>query len=180
MENGIPKDLMDAINQLFGIRDELENQGIQLNEFIEDLNLDTRYPDGHEAVNLFDKLSRDLEHIGFTTLVNVPVYVADYVSSAIELSDLLKLPNFSKVEYILPLLDELHLISCVFPRIGNKHWSTIEINDWRQKLVVKRMGRIDKLFRKKKSDILQEDDCMEMELDVTRWLTNFRFQLKNL
>ena len=112
------------------------------------------------------------------TIHNMPEHAADYVATAIELLDLTKLTDIAKVEYVIPLLEELYRISKIFPNLGENHSDAIEILEWTKKLQSRLETSWMKLFTKKQRLILQEMECKTLELAVTRWLSNFRFLLK--
>ena len=125
--------------------------------------------EGLRRLDLVEGLDQDSEAIKFGELKELPAKSADYVASAIQLLDLLKLRTVATVEYLVPLLDEMNSILVHFPNIGKDHWSVVEIIGWR-----------DTLLNEKPSLVLPEERLEKLEFDAVRWLNDFRRNLKDL
>lgn len=161
------RQLKSCISDVFKSRMQLEKLGFDMQEFIEREKLLDKYPEGVRRLDLVEGIEG--EQIGYAQLGDLPRKTADYVANAIELIDLLKLRTIAKVEYIVPLLDELLDISKSFPKIGEDHWISVEINGWRAELL-----------DEKPSMILEEEKCEKLEFDSVRWLNEFRRTLKEM
>ena len=163
------RQLKSCISDVFKSRMLLEKIGFDIDGFIKKENLESKYPEGLRRLDLVEGLDQNAESIEFKDLKELPVKSADYVANAIELLDLLKLRTVAKVEYIVPLLDDMNSILVHFPNIGKDHWSVVEITGWR-----------DTLLDEKPSLVLSEEKSEKLEFDAVRWLNEFRRNLKEL
>ncbi|MHA2092540.1 MAG: hypothetical protein ACW98K_16970 [Candidatus Kariarchaeaceae archaeon] len=132
-------------------------------------NIEEKYPEGMRRLDLAEGLDEESVSLEFKELKELPVKSADYVANAIELVDLLKLRTVAKIEYIVPLLDDMYNILSEFPNFGSSHWCVIEIDGWRKSLLAE-----------KPSMVLPEEQCEKIEFDAVRWLNEFRRLLKEL
>lgn len=163
------RQLKSCISDVFKARLQLERQGFNLTEFIEREDLNNKFPEGMRRLDLVEGLDSDSISLEYKELKELPVKSADYVANAIELIDLLKLRSVAKVEYIVPLLDDMYNILINFPKIGEDHWSIIELNGWRKTLL-----------DEKPTMVLSDEQCEKLEFDAVRWLNEFRRHLKEL
>lgn len=163
------RQLKSSVGDVFKARIELEKVGFNLNEFIDREKLLDKYPEGMRRLNLAEGLDENSVSLEFKDLKELPVKTADYVANAIELSDLLKLRTVARVEFIVPLLDDMHSIIEKFPNYGNDHWMSVEIDGWRKKLL-----------EESPSTVLSEEVSEKLEFDASRWLNEFRRNLKEL
>ncbi|MHA2249698.1 MAG: hypothetical protein ACXAD7_05015 [Candidatus Kariarchaeaceae archaeon] len=163
------RQLKSCISDVFKARIQLEQQGFNLPNFIENQDLVNKFPEGLRRLDLVEGLDSDAVSLEYKELKDLPVKSADYVANAIELVDLLKLRSVAKIEYIVPLLDEMHNILLNFPSLGENHWSVVEIDGWRKTLL-----------GEKPSMVLPEEECEKLEFDTVRWLNEFRRLLKEL
>ena len=163
------RQLKSCISDVFKSRILLEKIGFDIDGFIQKEDLESKYPEGLRRLDLVEGLDQNSESIEFKHLKELPVKSADYVANAIELLDLLKLRTVAKVEYIVPLLDDMNSILVNFPKIGKDHWSVVEITGWR-----------DILLDEKPSLVLSEEKSEKLEFDAVRWLNEFRRNLKEL
>lgn len=163
------RQLKSCISDVFKARMELEKTGFDIHKFIEQQDLSEKYPEGLRRLDLAEGLDQNSDSIEFKTLKELPVKSADYVANAIELMDLLKLRSVAKVEYIVPLLDDMYDILSKFPSIDTEYWSIVEIEGWRKELL-----------DEKPSLVLSEERCEKLEFDAARWLNDFRNKLKEL
>ncbi len=161
------RQLKSCISDVFKSRIQLEKLGFNIGEFISREDLETKYPEGLRRLNLVE--GSDGESLDFEQIKDLPRKTADYVANAIELIDLLKLKTVARVEYIVPLLDELISITGNFPKLGKEHWIGTEIEGWR-----------DELKDEKPSMTLGEERCEKLEFDAVRWLNEFRRNLKEI
>jgi hypothetical protein len=161
------RQLKSCISDVFQARRVLEDTGFQVEEFIEKENLREKYPEGLRRLDL--AVGSESEQIGVKALGPIVENTANYVANAIELIDLLKLRSVAKVEYIVPLLDDMFDILSDFPGIGKEYWSVIEIDGWRSELLNERPSKV-----------LGESECEKLEFDAARWLNDFRKKTKEL
>jgi hypothetical protein len=162
------RQLKSCISDVFQARRVLESTGFEVEEFIEEQNLREKYPEGLRRLDLAVG-SEENEIIGVKALGPIVENTANYVANAIELIDLLKLRSVAKVEYIVPLLDDMFDILSAFPGIGGDYWSVVEIDGWRSELMSERPSKV-----------LSEADCEKLEFDAARWLNDFRKKTKEL
>ena len=163
------RQLKSCISDVFKARIQLERQGFNLSNFIEKENLVNKYPEGLRRLDLVEGLDSDSETLEYKELKELPAKSADYVANAIELIDFLKLRSIAKIEYIVPLLDDMHSILLTFPNLGENHWCVTEIDGWRKSLLTE-----------KPSMVLPEEESEKLEFDAVRWLNEFRRLLKEL
>jgi len=161
------RQLKSCINDVYKARTAMEQGGIGLEEFIERENLKEKFPEGLRRLDLVDGVGEQLPRMG--TMTDLPAKATDFVAEAIELVDLLKLRSIAKIEYIVPLLDEIIATLDDFPTIPEDHFSVVEAKGWRDQLLADKPGKI-----------LDEDSCEKLEFDASRWLADFRKKLKEL
>ncbi len=164
------RQLKSAISTVFKAQHELEQDGFDINQFIEENSLESKFPNGMKRLNLMEGLESDEETtLSLDTLKKLPEKTADFVAHSIELIDLLRLKSLARVELIVPLLDELYNVVLKFPTMGSEHWTAVEIRGWR-----------DVLVDEPPSKVLSEEDVERLEFEVSRWLNEFRTNIKNL
>ncbi len=163
------RQLKSCISDVFKARMLLERQGFDIDTFINREDLANKYPEGLRRLDLVEGLNSDSVSLEYGELKELPAKSAEYVANAIELMDFLKLRSVARIEFIVPLLDEMYNILNEFPKMGSDHWSVIEINGWRSELTNERPTMV-----------LQEDQCEKLEFDASRWLNEFRRTLKGL
>ncbi|MHA2502332.1 MAG: hypothetical protein ACXAE3_05655 [Candidatus Kariarchaeaceae archaeon] len=163
------RQLKACVNDVYKARIALTEKGFDLDAFVARENLEEKFPEGLRRLDLVEGASGGTDMVDFTGLKEIPGRVADYVANSIELIDLLKLRSVAKVEYIVPLLDEMFETLTNFPSISKDHWSITEINGWRSELL-----------GEQPSKVLPEEKCEKLEFDASRWLSDFRNKLKEL
>lgn len=168
-ETLLRRQLKASISDVFKARIELEKIGFDIQSFIAEEKLHEKYPEGMRRLDLAEGLSEDSVSLEFKQLKELPAKTADYVANAIELIDLLRLRTVAKVEYIIPLLDEMFAIFSKFPAMEASNWCITEMTGW-----------ISTLKDEKPSKVLGEDQSEKLEFDAVRWLNEFRRQLKEL
>ncbi|MHA2098776.1 MAG: hypothetical protein ACW99A_08820 [Candidatus Kariarchaeaceae archaeon] len=168
-ETLLRRQLKACISDVFKARLQLERSGFDIQEFITREKLHEKYPEGMRRLDLAEGLDEDSVSLEYKELKELPARSADYVANAIELIDLLKLRTVARVEYIIPLLDEMKAILDKFPKIDASHWSVVEITGW-----------VKTLSDERPSKVLGDDQCEKLEFDAVRWLNEFRRQLKEL
>ena len=79
----------------------------------------------------------------------------------------------NKTEYqknqVEKCLDEIFDIMKRAPMYGSSHWVTIDVKQW-----------IDWMDKQKPGQLLKQDELKKLELQVSRWLSDFRRELQNL
>jgi hypothetical protein len=161
------KQLKSSISDVFKTRIQLEQLGFKLEDFIEANALSAKHPEGVKRLALVE--GTEETGASFRDLKELPVKAADFVANAIELMDILRLRSIARVELLVPLLDEMHRILGGFPKFGADHWTVVELNGWRRALV-----------DETPSTLLDEKDLERLEFEASRWLSEFRSQLRNL
>jgi len=162
------RQLKSCINDVYKARIALEDQGFNMQDFVTREDLESKFPEGLRRLDLAE--GTDEENVlDFSQLKQLPAIATDFVANAIELIDLLKLRSVAKIEYIVPLLDDMYAILEDFPGLDKDHWSVVEVNGWRSELL-----------GEKPSKVLDEERCEKLEFDASRWLSDFRKQIKEL
>lgn len=158
------------LSSIVAMRAELENYQFSLDEFIDKEDLDKLFPYGLEKLRItegLDDLSQN--RIDYSQIKKLPTIAAEFVANAIELLDLLHLEAIATVDRILPYLDELYAIISKLPIYGENHWLTKDIGQW-----------ITWMDRQKPGQLLKTDELKKLELQASRWLSDFRRELKNI
>lgn len=163
------RQLKSCINDVYKARIALEQAGFNIQEFVEREKLAEKYPEGLRRLDLAEGLDPDSEAVDFAKLKQLPEKTAEFVANIIELIDLLKLRSVARVEYIVPLLDDMYDDLQAFPGMNAEYWSVVEINGWRQELL-----------GEQPSKVLNEESCEKLEFDASRWLNDFRKAIKEI
>ncbi|RMG26137.1 MAG: hypothetical protein D6732_21580 [Methanobacteriota archaeon] len=159
-----------AISDVFKAQMALEENGFSMEEFINERKLDEKFPEGVKRLNLVQGLEKEEDiSLSLQKLKDLPAKSADYVANAIELIDVLRLRSIARVEMIVPLLDEMFNIVKDFPNFGQDHWVAVEIDGWRKALL-----------EESPSKLLSEEDAEQLEFDASRWLNEFRNQIRKI
>lgn len=161
------KNLLSAI---VSIRAKLAESHFDLDDFIRTEKLDQQFPYGLEKLRKTegsDDTPRN--RIDYSQIKKLPRIAAEFVANAIELLDLLRLEAIATVDRILPYLDELYSILTISRVYGPNHWITQDINQW-----------IRWMDKQKPGQLLQKDELRKLELQASRWLSDFRRELNNL
>ncbi|NHJ02801.1 MAG: hypothetical protein EAX86_11745 [Candidatus Heimdallarchaeota archaeon] len=160
----------NLLTSIVATRSALSEYHFDLDDFIEKENLQQLYPLGLEKLRKTEGTDDNSRNqIDYSQIKRLPAFAAEFVANAIELLDLLKLEAIATVDRILPYLDELFAILSQISVYGNSHWVSQDINQW-----------IEWMDRKKPGILLKEDDLKKLELQVARWLSDFRRELNNL
>ncbi len=164
------RQLKAAISDVFKAQMALESEGYTIEQFIAEYNLEEKFPEGVKRLNLVQGLETDADtSLSLDQLKEMPAKSADYVANAIELIDVLRLRSIARVEMIVPLLDEMYNIISEFPNFGKDHWVAVEIDGWRKAFL-----------EESPSLVLPEEDAEQLEFEASRWLNEFRSQVKKL
>ncbi|MFX0122182.1 MAG: hypothetical protein ACFFAE_00970 [Candidatus Hodarchaeota archaeon] len=161
------KNLLSAI---VSIRAKLAESHFDLDAFIQTEQLDQQFPYGLEKLRKTegsDDTPRN--RIDYSQIKKLPSIAAEFVANAIELLDLLRLEAIATVDRILPYLDELYSILTNSRVYGPGHWVTQDIDQW-----------IRWMDQQKPGQLLQKDELRKLELQASRWLSDFRRELNNL
>ena len=157
--------LRSLLNSIEKAKHELEQLGIVFTDFLEREELAQHFPKG------IDILEKHLHGILIVPrdLTQLPRKSAKFVSTCIELIDLLRLGELARVELLLPLLDDLARVLESISFIGDDYWSVKTIREW-----------IKTLELQSPETILNENSARMMELQADRWLRDFNNQLDSL
>jgi hypothetical protein len=163
------KQLQSSINDVFKTQMALEEHGFKMDDFISRHQLKDKFPAGVQRLNLVQGEDSSQNILSFTGVKALPAKSADFVANAIELIDILRLKSISRVELLVPPLDEMFKILSEFPNFGESHWVTTELNGWRKALL-----------DESPSTLLEEEDMERLEFEASRWLNEFRGELKKI
>jgi hypothetical protein len=166
-ETLLRRQLKASISDVFKARIRLEQSGFDIKDFVEREKLAEKYPEGMRRLDLAEGHADDSVSMSYGSMSDLPAKSADFVASAIELIDLLKLRTVAKVEYIVPLLDEIFAILTKFPKFGDEHWASVEVSGWTKALSDERP-----------STLMNEEQAEKLEFDAVRWLNEFRRSLR--
>lgn len=164
------KQLKSSVNDVFKTQMALEEHGFDLDAFIAKHKLVEKFPAGMQRLSLMEGGATEQDtQLSFTGVKELPAKSADYVAHAIELIDVLRLKSIARVELLVPPLDEMYKILLDFPNFGPNHWVTTELNSWR-----------GALLEEQPSTLLEDEDIERLEFEASRWLNEFRGELKKL
>ena len=156
------KQLQALIRTAYKARMKLEKTGqFDVEEFIKKHKLDEKHPKGIEKLRLAEGREGQIE-IPYKELRKIPKKVADYVATNIELLDNLALRSVAKIEYIVPLLDEMKRILTSFPGVEKDHWIIEEITSW-----------IKILEKEDPSRLLDDSEIERLSFQAERWRAEF-------
>ena len=144
----------------------LEQLGIGVSDFVEREKMAQCFPRGTE---ILEKHLKGVLVIPSYDLPQLPSKSAKFVSTCIELIDLLRLGELARVELLIPLLDDLARVLESISFIGGDYWSVKEIQEWIKTLELERP-----------ETILSESLAGTLELQADRWLRDFKNQLSNI
>lgn len=160
----------NLLTTIVSIRIALEAFHFDLDEFIKKEEIDKLYPFGLAKLRKTEGTDENVrDRIDYGQIKKLPSIAADFVANAIELLDLLRLEAIATVDRILPYLDELISILTQVTIYGKNHWVTQDIDQW--------IGWMD---RQKPGQLLKEDELRKLELQSSRWLADFRREIKNI
>ncbi|MFX0172376.1 MAG: hypothetical protein ACFE9L_10675 [Candidatus Hodarchaeota archaeon] len=160
----------NLLTDIVAVRSKLEQYHFDLEEFIRQEQIETLFPAGLEKLRITEGTDDNFQNrIDYSQIKKLPAIAAEFVANAIELLDLLHLEAIATVDRILPYLDELYAILMNSSVYGEKHWVTEDIDQW-----------IDWMDRQKPGQLLKQDELKKLELQASRWLSDFRRELKNL
>ena len=163
------RQLRACLNEIYIVRDGYEGLGGDFDQFIKNELIDVKFPRGMSKLEMLEGLpNSDNDNLSATN-VGLSSKTADYVASAIEIMDLTKMKSVAVVKFLITLLDELIPIMEGFPKFGKDYWSVVQAEEWRVKLL-----------KLNPEEILNERECDQLHLDASRWLADFRRNLKGL
>jgi hypothetical protein len=168
--NVVHKQFKSLITTIVEVRASLEPFQFDLDAFIQKERIDQLYPFGLEKLHRTEGTDEKAQNrIDYRRIKQLPSQVAEFVSHAIELLDLLRLEAIATVDRILPYLDELYAILLDSAIYGEDHWVTRDIAEW-----------IAWMDKQKAGVLLKKEELEKLELQAARWLSDFRRELKNL
>lgn len=160
----------NLLSTIVAIRAKLEGYDFDLDYFIRSEEIEQLFPFGLEKLRRTEGTDDNTRNqIDYSQIKKLPKVAAEFVANAIELLDLLRLEAIATVDRILPYLDELFAILTDARVYGPDHWVTRDIDQW-----------IRWMDRQKPGQLLKQDELQKLELQVSRWLSDFRRELSNL
>jgi hypothetical protein len=161
------KTLLSVIIQA---RAALEPFNFDVDKFIEEERIDQSFPSGLAKLRMTEGAEDNIiNQIDYSQIKKLPTIAAEFVANAIELLDLLHLETIATVDRVLPYLDEIIDILTRAPMYGNEHWVTKDISQW-----------IAWMDQQKPGQLLKKNELKKLELQTSRWLSDFRRELQNL
>jgi hypothetical protein len=158
--------LRSFLNNVEKAQKSLERQGIGVFDFVAQEGLAQQFPKGTE---ILEKHLKGVLVVPSYDITQLPRKSAKFVSTCIELIDLLRLGELARVELLLPLLDDLARVLESISFIGCEYWSVKEIHEW-----------VKTLEPERPETILNENLASMLELQADRWLRDFKDQLSKL
>ncbi|RLI64505.1 MAG: hypothetical protein DRP02_02805 [Candidatus Gerdarchaeota archaeon] len=169
------RQLRALIRDAFKARFLLQKKGFNLDGFLEREQIIRKYPYGAEKLRFAEGVapvsegsSEETIAMPFAEMRNLPAKTADFVATAIELIDLLRLGSVARVELIVPNLEEMIDILSKFPGYGKDSEVIKELENWKEMLEVK-----------PPDEVLEEGLAKRLEFEAVRWLNGFRRSLRN-
>ena len=158
------------LTDIIETRASLEQYNFDIERFIREENIEQLFPAGLVKLRMTEGSEDNIySQIDYSQVKKLPTIAAEFVANAIELSDLLHLEAIATVDRVLPYLDEIFDIIRRAPMYGTSHWVTKDIKQW-----------IDWMDKQKPGQLLKQDEIKKLELQVSRWLSDFRRELQNL
>ena len=168
--NVFHKQHKNLLSTIVSIRAALEGYQFDLDEFIRKEELENKFPYGLRKLRITEGLDENIQdRIDYGQIKKLPSIAAEFVANAIELLDLMRLEAIATVDRILPYLDELISIVTNVSVYGSNHWVTRDIDAW-----------ISWMDTQKPGQLLKQDELRKLELQASRWLSDFRRELKNI
>ena len=158
------------LTDIIEIRAALEQYNFNIDQFIAEERIGDLFPLGLAKLRMTEGADDNIHsQIDYSQVKKLPTIAAEFVANAIELSDILHLETIATVDRVLPYLDELFDIIGRAPMYGSRHWVTKDIKQW-----------IDWMDRQKPGQLLKQNELKKLELQTSRWLSDFRRELQNL
>lgn len=168
--NVFHKQHKNLLSTIVSIRAALEGYQFDLDEFIRKEELENKFPYGLRKLRITEGLDENIQdRIDYGQIKKLPSIAAEFVANSIELLDLMRLEAIATVDRILPYLDELISILTNVSVYGSNHWVTRDIDAW-----------ISWMDTQKPGQLLKQDELRKLELQASRWLSDFRRELKNI
>jgi len=158
------------LSSIIETRAALEPFDFDVDRFIEEEGINQSFPSGLAKLRMTEGTEDSIiNQIDYSQIKKLPTIAAEFVANAIELLDLLHLETIATVDRVLPYLDELLDTLSRAPMYGDEHWVTKDIAQW-----------ISWMDRQKPGQLLKKDELKKLELQTSRWLSDFRRELQNL
>lgn len=158
------------LTSIIELRASLEQFNFDVDQFIQEEDLENKFPLGLAKLRMTEGTDDNLHSkLDYSNIKKLPTIAAEFVANAIELLDLLHLEAIATVDRVLPYLDELSATLNRAPMYGSSHWVTRDINEW-----------INWMDRQKPGQLLKQNEIKKLELQTSRWLSDFRRELQNL
>ncbi|MFW9921683.1 MAG: hypothetical protein ACFFDW_00140 [Candidatus Thorarchaeota archaeon] len=168
------RQLRALIRDAFKARFQLQKMGFNLDGFLNREDIIKKYPFGAEKLRFAEgvapiTINDNIETVAmpFQQMKNLPAKSADFVATAIELIDLLRLGSVARVELIVPNLDEIEEILIEYPGYGKESEMVKEVQNWKKMIEVK-----------PPDEVLEDGLIKRLELEAVRWLNSFRRALR--
>ncbi|MBN1330678.1 MAG: hypothetical protein JXA54_14485 [Candidatus Heimdallarchaeota archaeon] len=169
------RQLRALIRDAFKARFQLQKMGFNLEGFLAREQIVSKFPYGAEKLRFAEGVGPMVKNqsietfaMPFDSMNSLPAKSADFVASAIELIDLLRLGSVARVELIVPNLDEMTDILKAYPGFGEGSDIVIELINWNKMLAAK-----------PPDEVLEEGLIKRLEFEAVRWLNTFRRSLRN-
>jgi hypothetical protein len=158
------------LTNIIELRASLEQFNFDVDQFIQEEGLEKKFPFGLAKMRMTEGTDDNLNSkLNYSNITKLPTIAAEFVANAIELLDLLHLEAIATVDRVLPYLDELSATLIRAPMYGSSHWVIQDINEW-----------IKWMDRQKPGQLLKQNELKKLELQTSRWLSDFRRELQNL
>lgn len=168
------RQLRALIRDAFKARFQLQKMGFNLDGFLDKEDIIKKYPFGAEKLRFAEgvtpiTMNENIETVAmpFQQMKNLPAKSADFVATAIELIDLLRLGSVARVELVVPNLDEIEEILIEYPGYGKESEMVKEVQNWKKMIEAK-----------PPDEVLEEGLIKRLELEAVRWLNSFRRALR--
>lgn len=172
------KRMKSTLTEAIQLRFKLESdERFEWQQFVEENQLDLFFPDAFEKLkrvegrsDIDEAIDDETIELDYQEVKKLPTKAADFVGNAIELMDLIRLQSLATVERLIPLLEDLRKILQQTAKVfGADYWAIGEINAW-----------VERLYKEQPGFIPDEKELERLEMQVVRWLNDFRRELKNL
>jgi hypothetical protein len=149
----------------------LESEGASWDGFLKDERIAERFPVAVDKLQIAERAPQGEKSVELTAQASAKMAAkaADIVSDLITLIDIAKLGEVSRMNLIVPLLDDAVVLLTKYPNFPPEYWILVALKEWR-----------DQLQQRKPDDALTPDEAKQLEFQAVRWLNDFKRRLREM
>jgi len=149
----------------------LESEGASWDGFLKEERIAEHFPVAVDKLQIVERAPQGERSVVLTAQASAKMAAkaADIVSDLITLIDIAKLGDVSRVNLIVPLLDDAVVLLTKYPNFPPEYWILVALKEWR-----------DQLQQRKPEDALTPDEAKQLEFQAVRWLNDFKRRLREM